>query len=85
MPGASEVVQLWNTLTSGDLEKGIERYASDFFTSRGEPAFLKNMQKNRWANRLFFGAHGVETEKDVQDDEDIAEEQKQKRFSILND
>jgi len=80
VPGINDAEQIIQTLTSDHLAKSVEKYSSDFFTSRGEPAFLKNMQKGRPINRLLFGAHGVETEADVQEDK---REQKRNRYSIL--
>jgi hypothetical protein len=87
VPGVDEGEKIIQTLTSGHLAHAVEKYAWDFFSSRGEPAFLKNLQKNRPGNRLFFGAHGVETTAEVQEDERQAERNKRakKRFSILND
>jgi len=80
VPGADEAEQIIQTLTSNHLAKSVEKYASDFFTSRGEPAFLQNLQKNRPINRLFFGAHGAETQADVQEDE---RQKMKKRYSAL--
>ena len=83
VPGADEAEQIIQTLTSNHLAKSVEKYMSDFFSSRGEPAFLKNMQKNRPTNRLFFGAHGVETQAQVQEDKNKNVNNKKERFSIL--
>lgn len=84
VPGADEAEQIIQTLTSNHLAKSVEKYGDDFFTSRGEPAFLKNMQKDRPTNRLFFGAHGVETqEQEKQDKSKQPKSNKQERFSIL--
>jgi len=56
------------------MARGIEKYGKDFFTSRGEPAFMQNLQKNRPVNRLFFGAHGVESTQDVREDKTLAKQ-----------
>ena len=83
-PGADEAEKIIQTLTSNHLAKSVEKYATDFFTSRGEPAFLKNMQKSRPTNRLLFGAYGVETTSQEQDDKNkTPQDNKKERFSIL--
>ena len=83
VPGADEAERLIQTLTSNHLAKSVEKYMSDFFTSRGEPAFLNNMQKNRPTNRLFFAEHGVETQAQTQEDKNKNPDKKKERFSIL--
>jgi len=70
-PGADEVQQLITAVTQSNYAKGIEKYAKDFFTSRGEPAFIKALLSNRPIERLFFGATGVETEQEVREDDQI--------------
>lgn len=59
LPG-DEVMQLFNT--------NVRKDAGDFFSSRGVPMFIQNLQKNRPINRLFFGASGVESQQDVNQD-----------------
>lgn len=68
-PGIDELSGLVTSITNSNYEKGIKKYLQTFFTSRGEPAFIANLQKNRPINRLFFGAQGVETPQDVHQDE----------------
>lgn len=67
-PGVDEVNGLITSITNTNYAKGIKKYASDFFTSRGIPAFVQNLQKDRPANRLLFGAHGVESIQQVKAD-----------------
>ncbi len=64
LPGMSEAKDLAAALSGGKIKK----YMTDFFTSRGEPAFIANLRQNRPANRLLFGAHGVESTQDVSAD-----------------
>jgi hypothetical protein len=67
-PGIDELSSLVTSITNSNYEKGIKKYLSDFFTSRGEPSFIANLQKDRPIDRLFFGAQGVETPSQVQQD-----------------
>jgi hypothetical protein len=60
VPGANEINSLLNT--------DIKKYATTFFTSRGEPAFISNLLNNRPIQRLFFGATGVESNAQVKAD-----------------
>lgn len=83
VPGIDEAQELIKTITSDHLADSVEKYGKDFFTSRGEPVFIQNLKRNRPINRLFFGAHGAETQADVQEDKRIQERNKKKRFSIL--
>lgn len=62
IPGVDEANSLITSISNTDVEKGVKKYVSDFFTSRGEPAFIKNIANNRPINRLFFGATGAESE-----------------------
>jgi hypothetical protein len=73
-PGLDEGERLVQALSNKNMAHGIEKYAKDFFTSRGVPAFIQNMEKNRPINRLFFGAHGVESTQDVRQDKIEAKE-----------
>ena len=68
VPGIDEANSLVTSMTNSNYEKGIQKYASDFFTSRGVPAFIQNLQKDRPINRLFFGAHGVEDDAQIKAD-----------------
>lgn len=67
-PGIDELSQFVTALTNPNYAKGIKAYASTFFSSRGEPAFIKNLQGNRPIQNLFFGATGVETTQQVSQD-----------------
>jgi hypothetical protein len=68
LPGANEVTNLVNSITNGNYSKGIQKYASDFFTSRGEPTFIKSLQSGNPVNNLFFGKTGVESNDQVKTD-----------------
>lgn len=68
-PGIDELSGLVSSITNSNYEKGVKKYLADFFTSRGKPAFLENLQKSRPINRLFWGAHGIETPQQVRMDE----------------
>ena len=79
-PGIDEARKLIQDVTNPDYSNGIKKYASDFFTSRGIPAFIQNLQKNRPIERLFFGAHGVETTQErAQDVAQLKQKEKQNR------
>ena len=54
VPGANEVNDLLNT--------DFKKYATDFFTSRGEPAFIPNLLKGNPIQHLLFGASGVQSD-----------------------
>lgn len=79
-PGIDELSKLRDTLVNSNLAQGIKRYASDFFSSRGIPQGVRGVAKGEadfpWVgpntrpiDRLFFGAHGVESTQDVKQDE----------------
>ena len=68
-PGIDELSNLVTSITNSNYEKGIKKYLGDFFTSRGEPSFIANLQNDRPIDRLFFGAHGVETPEQVRKDQ----------------
>lgn len=73
-PGLDEAERLVQSLSNKNMAHGIEKYSKDFFTSRGKPAFVENLEKNRPVNRLFFGAHGVESTQDVREDKTLAKQ-----------
>lgn len=64
-PGLNEVGDLVKSVTDLGGANGFGKYLKDFFTSRGIPAFVQNLSKDRPVERLFFGAHGVETPHEV--------------------
>lgn len=79
VPGIDDVSTLVTDVSNSNFAKGIVKYADSFFTSRGEPAFMQNLFKNRPIDRLFFGATGVETTQNVsQDNADAAAKRKKK-------
>lgn len=67
-PGIDELSSLVQSATNPNYVTGVKKYLSDFFTARGIPAFISNLLKNRPIDRLFFGAHGVETPEQVSQD-----------------
>jgi hypothetical protein len=67
-PGIDEASKLVTAITNSNYSKGIMKYAKDLFTSRGEPAFIKNILSGRPIERLFFGATGVESTQEVTQD-----------------
>ena len=67
-PGIDEASKLIHEAFESDPAKGIKKYFGDFFTSRSTPAFFQNLEKNRPIDRLFFGAHGVETDQQQEQD-----------------
>lgn len=86
LPGSNEVKGIVDALTSGHLVKTAQRNIGDFLTSRSIPQALREIFKHaetmpwfgpntRPVNRLFFGAHGVESTEDVRQDK---AQQKQK-------
>ncbi len=80
VPGIDEASKLIADVTNSDYSKGIKKYASNFFSSRGVPSFIQNLTKNRTIDRLFFGATGVETPQQVaQDKADAAKKAAQSR------
>lgn len=67
-PGVNELSDLLDSVSRAGKATGFKQYAENFFTSRAVPAFISNMTKGRVIDRLFFGAHGVETEDQVKED-----------------
>lgn len=65
VPGVDEAGHLIDSLTNKNMAKSVAKYASDFFTSRGVPSFIKNLTKDRPVDRLLFGAAGVRTNDQV--------------------
>jgi hypothetical protein len=70
-PGVDEVEGLVTAITNTNVSRGAVKYASDFFTSRGVPSFVYNLLRDRPIDRLFFGAHGVETDAEVRHDDAV--------------
>ncbi len=66
-PGVNELASLYKAASTPDASKGIEKYAQTFFTSRGEPAFIKSLLSGTPIQNLFFGSTGVQTEQQLQD------------------
>ena len=85
LPGVDELAKVRDSITGGHLVQGAWRYTSDFLNSRVWPAAVRDLVKfsfkmpfvgpnTRPVDRLFFGAHGVESTQDVAEDK---REQKQ--------
>lgn len=90
LPGINEIPNIFEALEGNNLAKGIQKYASDFFTSRGVPQFVQALAKGKadfpWVgpntrpvDRLFFGAHGIESTQDVRQDVKDKKQEAQKR------
>jgi hypothetical protein len=77
-PGIDEASTLVNDLTNPNYAKGIAKYASNFFSSRGTPRFVQNLMQNRPIDRLFWGSTGIETPKQVEEDKQKQKENAQK-------
>lgn len=75
-PGIDEPSKLVKAITNANFTKGIQKYGSDFFNSRGKPVFISNLLKDRPIERLFFGATGVETPAQVHQDSVNAKKKK---------
>lgn len=79
LPGSEEVKNVVEAMSSSNFVNGIKRYASEFATSRAIPAAVRDIFKHaeampwfgpntRPVDRLFFGAHGIESTEDVRQD-----------------
>lgn len=65
-PGVNELNQLVTAITNADYAKGISKYAKTFFTSRGEPAFIRQLQNgNTPIKNLFFSTSGLPTPEEL--------------------
>lgn len=69
VPGIDEAEKLVTAVTNSNFTKGIMKYAKDLFTSRGEPAFIRSLLSNSPIEHLLFGAHGVQSDAEVRQDE----------------
>ena len=68
LPGIDEVEKLAGTIAQSNLAKGIVKYGVDFVKDRYDPPIIQNVFKDRPISRIFFGAHGVETEDEANQD-----------------
>lgn len=69
-PGADELTGLITAITQSNYEKGIEKYFRDAIASRSVPAFIRNaMRPGNIIKHELFGAHGVESDAEVRQDE----------------
>ncbi len=60
-PVVSDLNSLINAVTNSNYAKGIQQYMSTFFSSRGEPAFLRQLQDGHGIEGLFFSTTGLPT------------------------
>ena len=65
LPGVNTVPDLVKGIQDLGVGEGTAKWFKDLAVSRSIPAFIENMTKDRPANRLFFGAHGVETPQEI--------------------
>lgn len=65
-PGVDDLEGLVNSITNANYAKGIQKYASTFFSSRGIPAFIPNLASKNPVRGLLFGASGVQTQAEVE-------------------
>lgn len=79
LPGIEEIPKIIDSLSSGKMVQGVKAYLGNFLTSRGIPQALRAIFKHastmpwfgpntRPVDRLFFGAHGIESTQDVSQD-----------------
>lgn len=68
-PGADELMGLITAITQSSYEKGIYKYFKDAIKSRAVPAFIPKITGKNPLEHLFFGAHGVESDAEVRQDE----------------
>lgn len=57
-PGVTEYQDFVTAITNPDVAKGIQKYASTFFSERAVPAFIPNLLQGKYPN-IIFGASGV--------------------------
>lgn len=76
-PGINELGELVTSVTNSNFTTGVLRYAENLVTSRGLPAMLYNLFNNRPINRIFFGATGIETPGEVNQDKNDKERRKE--------
>jgi hypothetical protein len=67
-PVINELTKLVSSVVQKDAVDGAMAYGQTFLKSRGLPAAVQNITRDRPGNRLFFGAHGVETQAEVNKD-----------------
>lgn len=65
-PGVGDLEELVNSITNSNYAKGIQKYATTFFTSRGVPAFIPNLLSKNPARGFFLGAEGAQTQAEVE-------------------
>ena len=56
---------LVNAITTTNYAKGIQKYANTFFTSRGEPAFIRQLRSGQGIKGLFFSSSGLPTQEEL--------------------
>lgn len=68
-PGIEEIPKLIQAVTASNLEKGVVRWGKDFLRGMFTVPLIRNLFSDRPIERLFGGAHGFETEREVREDE----------------
>ncbi|MHB8603564.1 MAG: hypothetical protein ACYC9R_13095 [Nitrosotalea sp.] len=65
-PGVNELTQLVTAITNSNYAKGIQKYGKNFFTSRGVPSFVRQLQNgNTPIKNLFFSTSGLPTQAEL--------------------
>lgn len=65
-PVLSDINSLVTAITTSNYTKGIQKYMSTFFTSRGQPMFLQQLEKGQTPiKNLFFSTTGLPTEAEL--------------------
>ena len=68
-PGIDEANKLIHSITGSNMVKGIQKYMTQFATSRAIPSAVNNVAfKDRKVNRLLAGATGARTDEDIWND-----------------
>ena len=73
-PGVEEIPKIIQAVTSSNVEKGAMKWGKQFLSGMVTVPMIKNLFSDRPLERLFFGAHGVETEAEVRQDEEQAKQ-----------
>lgn len=65
-PGIDELSSLVTAVTNSNYEKGIQKYASSFFTDRGIPSFIRQLSTGVTPiKNLFFSSTGLPTKQEL--------------------
>ncbi len=64
-PVLSDLNDIVSAITTSDYAKGIEKYGKTFFTSRGQPSFLRQLENGQGMKGLFFSTSGIPTQQEM--------------------